>query len=207
PRGVTIELHEDEIPGLEPTVAIAGGAETRPAGLLLRADDVIALGEMHLGAGAAGTGVAHGPEVVLLAQAQDAVVPQAGDPLPEGEGIVVVDEDGGLEAVLGEAEVPGEELPAELDGVFLEVIAEGEIAQHLEEGVVPGGASHVLEIVVLASRPHALLRGSRAHVVARLLPEEHALNWTMPAFVKSSVGALAGPRGDERTTVWPWRAK
>src|SRR5262249_48665188 len=38
----------------------------------------------------------------------------------------------------------------------------------------PGGPAHVLEIVVLASRPHALLRGGRAHVVARLLAEEHA---------------------------------
>src|SRR5215467_8386722 len=175
PRSVPIELHEDEIPDLQPAITVAGGTETRPAGLLLRADDVIALVEMHLGAGATGTGVAHGPEVVLLPQAEDAVVAQAGDLLPEGEGVVVVGEDGGLEAVLGEAEVAGEELPAELDGVFLEVIAEGEIAQHLEEGVVPGGPAHVLEIVVLASRPHALLRGGSAHVVARLLAEEHAL--------------------------------
>ena len=74
PERVAVELHEDQVPDLEPAVAVAGGPEARPPGLLLRARQVVALVEVDLRAGPAGTGVAHGPEVVLLAQAQDAVV-------------------------------------------------------------------------------------------------------------------------------------
>ena len=50
----------------------------------------------------------------------------------------------------------------------LEVIAEGEIAQHLEEGVVPGGVADIVEIVVLAAGAHAFLRRGGAAVGALL---------------------------------------
>ena len=76
---------------------------------------------------------------------------------------------------LGEPELAGQELPAIGDGVRLEVVAEREVAQHLEEGVVPRGAPDVLEIVVLAARAHALLRGGGADVLAALLSQEHRL--------------------------------
>src|ERR1700675_3994225 len=41
----------------------------------------------------------------------------------------------------------------------------------------------------------------------RSSPRNTLLNWTMPALVKRSVGSWAGTRGDERTTVCPWRRK
>ncbi len=53
----------------------------------------------------------------------------------------------------------GDELPREANRVALEVVAEREVAEHLEEGVVPRRVAHLLEIVVLAARAHALLRG------------------------------------------------
>ena len=48
------------------------------------------------------------------------------------------------------------------DRLLLEVIAEREIAEHLEEGVVPRGIAHIVEIVVLAARTYALLAGGGA---------------------------------------------
>ena len=51
-----------------------------------------------------------------------------------------------------------DQFPGERDGVALEVVAEGEIAQHLEKRVVPPGIADVFEIVVLSARPHAFLR-------------------------------------------------
>src|SRR5207248_569969 len=53
--------------------------------------------------------------------------------------------------------------------------AEGEIPQHLEERVMPGGEAYVLEIIVLSARPHALLAGRGAGVVARLAAGEDVL--------------------------------
>ena len=64
---------------------------------------------------------------------------------------------------------------ANCDRLALEVVAEGEVAEHLEEGVVARGVADVLEVVVLAARAHAALRAGRAHVGALLLAEEHVL--------------------------------
>ena len=46
----------------------------------------------------------------------------------------------------------GEELPRERDRLFFEVVAEAEVAEHLEERVVARGDADVLEVVVLAAR-------------------------------------------------------
>ena len=72
--------------------------------------------------------------------------------------------DGDQELVLGEAELLGDQGPGKLDGERLEVIAEREIAEHLEEGVVPGRVADIVEVVVLAAGAHAFLRGGGARV-------------------------------------------
>ena len=69
----------------------------------------------------------------------------------------------------------GHEVPGEADRVALEVVAEAEVAEHLEERVVPRGVADVLEVVVLAAGAHAALRARRAGVVALLLAQEHVL--------------------------------
>ena len=43
------------------------------------------------------------------------------------------------------------------DGLPLEVVAEREVAEHLEKGVVAGGVADVFQVVVLAAGAHALL--------------------------------------------------
>ena len=40
----------------------------------------------------------------------------------------------------------GEEFPGPVDGFALEVVAEAEVAEHLEEGVVVGGAADVVDV-------------------------------------------------------------
>ena len=78
--------------------------------------------------------------------------------------LVVVVIDGDEQLVLGEPELLGQKRPGELDRVLLEIVAEGEIAEHLEEGVMPGGVADIVEIVVLAAGAHAFLRGRGAAV-------------------------------------------
>ena len=128
-----------------------------------------------LRAGAAGAGRAHHPEIVHGGDADDPLVRQAGDLLPELGRLVVVVVDGDQEPVLGQAELAGQELPGERDRALLEVVAEGEVAEHLEEGVVPRGVADVVEVVVLAAGAHALLAGGGAHVVALLQAGEDVL--------------------------------
>jgi len=120
---------------------------------LLRARQVIALMEVDLRAGTAWPDVAREPVVALL----DAI---AHDPLralalgePEIIGLLVVFEDRVPEALGRDTKHPGHELPGPGNGVLLEVIADTEVAEHLEEGlVVP-----VLADLVDVRRPEDLL--------------------------------------------------
>ena len=81
----------------------------------------------------------------------------------------------GVQPVGFDPEFLREEGPGEVDGVPLEVVAEREVAQHLEEGVVPCGPAHLLQIVVLPSGPNALLGGHGSDVVPLLRAEEDLL--------------------------------
>src|SRR5690606_33467565 len=67
-----VELHEDEVPDLEPAIALAGHTLAGPSGGFLGAGDLVALEVVKLRAGAAGADVTHRPEVVLCAQLVDA---------------------------------------------------------------------------------------------------------------------------------------
>ena len=75
----------------------------------------------------------------------------------------------------GRAKSRVKQLPGVGDRPFLEVVAEREVAEHLEEGVVAGGVADVVEVVVLAAGAHAFLAGGGAHVVAVLEPGEDVL--------------------------------
>ena len=158
---------EDQIPDFQKAVAIAlADAAVRPAG------HVLALIDIDFGTGAAGAGVAHGPEVVLLTHADDARVGKPGHVLPDLGGLVVLAEDRDPEFFLGQLQFFGHELPGPGNGLALEVVAEGKIAQHLEKGVVARGAAHVFQVVVLAGHAQAFLTGSRAGVGALFLAQK-----------------------------------
>ena len=120
---------------------------------------------VELGARAAGAGVAHLPEVVLHAALEDVVRGQVAQPqlarLLVGGGaaaaVGVALAVGGVEAVRGDLPHFGDEFPGPVDGFLLEIIAEGPVAEHLEERVVIGVQTHVFEVIVLAARADALL--------------------------------------------------
>ena len=85
-----------------------------------------------------------------------------------------------------------QELPGEGDRVLLEVVAEREVAEHLEERVVARGDAHVLEVVVLAAGAHALLGRGRARVVALLLAQEHVLELVHARVGEQQRGVVLG---------------
>ena len=137
-------------------------------------------GRRNLRARAARAGVAHRPEVVGRGDADDPLFRQPGDLAPQLERLVVLGVDGDQQLVGRGAEFLGNQLPGELDRHVLEVVAEREIAQHLEERVVPGGVADVLQVVVLAAGAHAFLRGRRAEIIALLDAGEDVLELHHP---------------------------
>ncbi len=151
-------LHEDEVPDLDEAVAVLVGAAGRTAG------DLRAVVVEDLRAGPARAGIAHRPEIVRGGDADDLFVGQAGDLGPQRSGDVVLAVDGDQQPVLRQPEFPGDQVPGQLDRALLEIVAEREIAEHLEKGVMPGGVADIFEVVVLAAGAHAFLRGGGAPI-------------------------------------------
>jgi len=156
--GLRLVLHEDEIPDLDVAVAVGVGRAGRTAG------NLVAVVEEDFRARAARAGVAHRPEIVVGGDADDARFRQAGDALPQRERVVVVVIDRHPQPVLRQTEFLGDQVPGELDRQRLEIVAEREIAEHLEKGVMARGVADVVEVVVLAAGAHAFLRGDGAVV-------------------------------------------
>ncbi len=89
-----LELHEHQVPDLDKAVALRFRRTRRSA------PDLVAMIVENLRTGTARTGVAHLPEIVRTRDADDAGLRQACDLLPETEGLVVVDINGGRQLVL-----------------------------------------------------------------------------------------------------------
>src|SRR6185437_5516267 len=167
--GLLLELHEDEVPDLDEAVAVLVRRARGTAG------DVRAVVVEDFRARAAGANLAHGPEIVGGADTDDLRFRQTGDAAPELERILVFGIDRDQQAVLGQTEILGDQRPGELDRAVLEVIAEREIAQHLEKRVMARRVADPVEIIVLAAGADAFLRGSRARGLALFLPREDVL--------------------------------
>ena len=162
-------LHEHQVPDLDKAVAILVRAAGRATG------DVIAVIVEDFRAGTAGASVAHRPEIVVGGDADDLVIGKPGDLLPQGGGFIVGVIDGDAQAVLVQAPFAGQQIPGQGDCLFLEIIAEREIAQHFKEGVVAGGVTHIVQIIVLAAGAHAFLAAGGLRVGARFEAGEDIL--------------------------------
>ena len=162
-------LHEDEVPDLDEAVAVLVGAARGATG------DVIAVIEEDFAARTARAGVAHRPKIIGGGDADDALGWQAGNRAPQVEGFVVGVIDGDRQAGWVEAPDLGQQRPRLLDRLRLEVVAEREVAEHLEKGVVACGVADVVEIVMLAAGADALLRRHGGRVGTRLEAGEDVL--------------------------------
>ena len=171
--GVRVELDEDEVPDFD----ALGGAlvDQEPAGVAGGREV-----NVQLGAWAAGAGLAHHPEVVLFVAIHDVdggveafgaeffgpevpcLLVALGGVADGFVGIV----NGRIDALRGEAPALDDQLPRPLDGFLFEIVAEGPVPEHLEEGVVIRVEADVIEVVVLAARADALLGVRRARVAA-----------------------------------------
>ena len=210
-----VELHEDEVPDFEEAPCLRtfherverellslaiGPLSGRPGGELEVLRHVREV-DVDLGARAAGTGVGHLPEVVLLAETVDAARGDPSDVAPEPPRFVVVLVDGDADMLDGDLQVLGDELPGEADRVALEVVAEREVAEHLEEGVMPGGVPHLLEVVVLAAGANAFLRCRRPVIAVgrRFLTKEDLLELHHPRVGEQQGRVVAGDQGRRGT--------
>ena len=186
--GLLVVLHEDQVPVLQEALVLAareviGGAELHPAV------------DVELRAGAAGAGGAALPEVLRARAFHDplaghAELEPAVDRLLIGvqPKTLVAGEDRHPDVALGEAEHVAGELPGEGDGLALEVVAEGEVAEHLKEGEVPGGVADVVDV----NRAKDLLAVGQPRRGGLLLSEEVGLQRVHPGDSEQRRGIVSG---------------
>src|SRR4051812_194611 len=131
---------------------------------------------------AAGTGLAHLPEIVgaaagFVADAHDAISRQTDLLVPDLISLIVRVIHGHHEPMRIDAEpaLASDEIPREVNSVFLEIVAETEIAEHFEKGVMPSRVADIFQIVVFATGTHAALRTGRSAIGALVFAEEHVL--------------------------------
>jgi len=155
-------LHEHQVPDLDKAVAILVRAARRAAG------DMGAVIVEYLAARTAGPGIAHRPEIVAGRDPDDPFLGQASNFLPQIKGFVIGMENGHGQPVRRYAPGLGDQGPGMDDRLFLEIVAKGEIAQHLEEGMMPCGIADIVEIIVLAAGADAFLARRRRGIAALL---------------------------------------
>ncbi len=188
-----VVLDEHEVPDFGEAGAVAVDA----ADVSGHAAFVAGLGAtviVDFGAGAAGTGVPHFPEVVFASEGENVLGRDVGLGAPARGGFLVgaqlaliVLEDGRPQAVFLQAVDAGEQVPGPADGFLFVVIAEGPVAQHLKESVMGAIAPHIVEIIVFAGDAHTFLRISGAGVRARPRAQEDVLE-----LVHTGVGEQEG---------------
>ena len=157
---VVVKLREDHVPDLDISVAVAADRAAGLAAAVLRTAIIV-----NFGARAARTG-AMLPEVVLFAELEDALLRNADLLVPDAEGLfvgrrrLVARKHGRIEAIRLQADPlrAGQEFPRPGNGLLLEIVAEGEVAQHLKIGAVPGRLADVFDV----ARADALLTGRHA---------------------------------------------
>ena len=137
-------------------------------------------------------GIAHGPEIRLRPHAGDTRGVYADFLRPKVEGLVVCLVNGDPQAALRQPQRAGEEVPGEVDGVALEVVAEAEVPQHFEKGVVPRGVADVFQVVVLATGANAALAGGRTGIATHVLAEEAVLELHHAGVGEQQRGVVTG---------------
>ena len=194
---ILVVLHEHEVPVLEEALVLA------PGEVVLRAELEPAV-EVELAARPARTGRPGLPEV-LLAREQDDPLARDADLQPDLDRLlvgaeaelVVALEDGRPDALGFEPEALQRQLPRELRGALLEVVADREVAEHLEEREVPVGRADVVDV----DRAEALLARRQAVVRRRLLAQEVRLERVHPGADQQRRRVVLG--GDERRRRQP----
>jgi hypothetical protein len=170
--GLGIELHEHEVPDFD--VAVLGAAR----GTATLAEAFAEVPE-DLRRRPAGPRVGHAPEV-LLAHPLDALLGQPDDVAPDRGRLVIGFVDGDPEPLEVQLEDVAVKPPRPRDGLSLEVVAEAEVPEHLEEAEMAVRPPDVIQVVVLATGAHALLDRGRSRVRRLLLADEVRLERDHP---------------------------
>ena len=130
---------------------------------------------------AAGAGIAHLPEIVVLVAVDDMVGRQM--LLPDGGSLVVAAQAlggrafkySGIQAARVQPDYIHQKLPCPVDSLSLEIVAKRPVAQHLKHRMVIRIVADLLKVIMLAAHAQTLLRVSHTTVFCRLIAKDDIL--------------------------------
>ena len=193
--GVELVRHEDEVPELEEALAARAPGQA----VVVAAAGLLAPVPVHLGVRPARPGAADRPEVLGRRQRHDPLRRHS-DPLPVPDRLFVGTEpqtriagvDAHPDAVPVELQPLLDELGRVGDRALLEVLAEREVAEHLEEGEMERVEPDLVDV----GRAEALLADRRQRRRRLLAAEE-----------ERHLRLHAGARVERRAVVGPWNQR
>ncbi len=198
PVGSPVELHEDEVPDLQKSLV---AAVQWTAGLAI----AITLVHVDLRARTARSrGTARRAPPVVLAHPLDPRRVDAHHITPDRRCLVVTCVTRDPQDVGVEPEDLGDQTPRHGDGLGLEVITEAEVPEHLEEAEMTSGPTHLVEVVLLATRSDALLHRRDPRVRRLLVAEEIGLERDHAGDREQQIGIMgnqARGRNDHVATI------
>ena len=89
------------------------------------------------------------------------MVSKTGYLFPESESFIVSVVDSRRQARRIKPPFLGQQALGVVDRLLLEIVPERKIAEHFEKRMMPCGIADIVQIIVLAAGPHALLAGGR----------------------------------------------
>ena len=122
---------------------------------------MVAMVVKNLAARAARPCIAHRPEIVAGRDTDDAMIRQTCNFFPQLKCFIIGVIDGRGQLVGIKSPDFGQQFPRMGDRLFLEIIAERKIAEHFKKCVMPRSIADIVEVIMLAARPHTFLAGSR----------------------------------------------
>src|SRR5579871_4845812 len=181
-----IKLHKHQVPDLDIPLLILTKRQVLPKLARLHPKVVI-----NLAARPARPRIPHRPKVILRPQLKD---PLRRNPnlqpilislrIPRHTLITLKDRAIQSRRIDPKPLLRSQQLPRKRNRILLEVVAKAEVPQHLEEGMVPPRKPDVLEIIVLPTRTHTLLRAGRPRVIPLLRAQEDILKLIHPCIGK-----------------------
>ncbi len=115
--------------------------------------------------GAAGPGIPHRPEVVSFSETDDTLFRHLNHVFPEVIGLIIIKVNRGPQFFSVQSHLIGQKVPGIRNRLFLEIITEREVSEHLKKGVMPGRTADIFEIIVLTPGPHTFLRCRRPIII------------------------------------------
>ena len=175
---LAVVLHEHDVPNLNHLRMIfVHQFATGDAVTLVERTAV----HMYLRARTAGTGITHLPEIIVLVAVQNMVCRQVFCP---NSGRLVITRQTVFRRALKHRRIQvlrinlqyiHDVLPREINRLFLEIIAERPVAQHLKHRVVVGVVSHFLQVVVLTAHAQTFLTVRHTRILDGIVAQDDTL--------------------------------